>query len=1008
VANYHQVKNAAILTPTGSTDLGSDANRYSNVYMSGNIVMSNGVTVTSTNVITPKISAVIYPDNDTAADIAGGQTITITGSGFSAGASVLLGTTPSTVVTVVSGTSITFTSPVLAAGNYALYVINSDGGTAIYIPGIAYSGTPIWSTSSGSLSTVYETNSISSTVTATGDATISYSLNSGTLPTGSTLNSSTGLISGTAPASAGSTTYSFVIRATDGQNQDTNRSFTITVNTDAVTWVSPADNTSTTLDVNSAMSTVTLNATSAAGKSITYTANALPTGVSISTNTIIGTPTVVGSTTSLITATAATSNRTATRTLSWVVSVASDTYFPYTTLLLSGNGTNNSQNNTFIDSSTNNFAITRNGNATQGTFSPYGSNWSLYTNGTNSYAYLPYSATRSIGTGDFSIECWVYIAKQPADYTRVWSHQSNWGLAGSIGIELAFGTVDRLIQAIIDGNSTTYASATYDTGNGSGHVRQWIHVVSSRQNGYLRLFVNGILREATANSTNINGTSTTSFGTNSQLGGDLTELYISNFRMCIGSVPTLYSTTSTTGGTTIFTPSTTPLTTTSQGASGVQLLLFQDNRIIDRSSNAFAVTTVNNPSIQRFSPFNPTATYSTSTIGGSGYFDGTGDNIISASTTAFNLGSSNFSIEMWFYWNGTYPSGNGYAGLCGSNTDYKVALCIWNGSGGSIPKIMYGLSSNGSAWNILQAESSVGSNTVLANQWNHIVLCRNVNTISGFLNGVRDITVTSSASVVSRTEGYVVGAWFGTLYYFAGYISNFRFIVGATLPYNASDSTITVPTAPLTAITNTQLLTNFTAAGIIDNTMINNLETVGNAQISTAQSKFGGSSMYFDGTGDYLTIPSNPNLNFGKGDFTIEFWAYFNSLSSIPQLVNKHDGTSGWFLEAGSNIIYFGYAVTGAGGLYMAPSVTLTTGIWYHIAATRVGSSLSVFLNGVKNTVNVVNAELSYDNTAPLVIGRWPAGGYELNGYIDDLRITKGYARYTATFTPPTTALLTK
>jgi hypothetical protein len=536
--------------------------------------------------------------------------------------------------------------------------------------------------------------------------------------------------------------------------------------------------------------------------------------------------------------------------------------------------------------------------------------------------------------------------------------------------------------------------------------------VSSRQNGYLRIFVNGILREANTNSTNINGTSTTSFGTNSQLGGDLTELYISNFRMCIGSVPTLYSTTSTTAGTTIFTPSTTPLTTTSQGASGVQLLLFQDNRIIDRSSNAFAVTTVNNPSIQRFSPFNPAAAYSTGTIGGSGYFDGTGDNIISASTTAFNLGSNNFSIEMWFYWNGTYPSGNGYAGLCGSNTDYKVALCIWNGSGGSIPKIMYGLSSNGSAWNILQAESSVGSNTVLANQWNHIVLCRNVNTISGFLNGVRDITVTSSASVVSRTEGYVVGAWFGTLYYFAGYISNFRFIVGATLPYNASDSTISVPTTPLTAITNTQLLTNFTGAGIIDNAMINNLETVGDAKISTAQSKFGGSSIYFDGTGDYLNIPYSPSFNFGTGDFTVECWANITYVqySGIISSCNSTMTSSMWLLGFSNTAHIMTFNFDGSGTAICGADYTAYEGVWTHIAVSRSGTTLKLFFNGTQVQSVTNSTSFTGDTANPVTIGRRYNNQtqYYVNGYIDDLRITKGYARYTTTFTPPTSALLTK
>ena len=84
-----------------------------------------------------------------------------------------------------------------------------------------------------------------------------------------------------------------------------------------------------------------------------------------------------------------------------------DPYFEYVTLLLPGNGTNGAQNNTFLDSSTNNFTITRNGNTTQGTFSPYGSNWSNYFDGTGDYL-----ASASIGaiSGDFTIECWAFIS----------------------------------------------------------------------------------------------------------------------------------------------------------------------------------------------------------------------------------------------------------------------------------------------------------------------------------------------------------------------------------------------------------------------------------------------------------------------------------------------------------------------------------------------------------------------------------------------------------------------
>jgi len=219
----------------------------------------------------PKATAITYPGNDLAADPAGSQTIAITGTGFVAGCNIFVGTVQATVVTVVSATSVTFTSPALAAGTYTLYVVNPDGGTATIVPGVSYSGIPAWTTGAGSLGTAYEYAAISNTVAATGDGSITYSVFSGTLPTGSSLNTSTGVISGTSPASAGATTYTFVIRATDAQLQDTDRSFSITVNTDVVTWTTPADNSVTTLSQDVA-STTTLLATSAAGRAITYTA----------------------------------------------------------------------------------------------------------------------------------------------------------------------------------------------------------------------------------------------------------------------------------------------------------------------------------------------------------------------------------------------------------------------------------------------------------------------------------------------------------------------------------------------------------------------------------------------------------------------------------------------------------------------------------------------------------------------------------------------------------------
>lgn len=272
--------------------------------------------------ITPlQISSIDYPGDDTAANPAGGQTIILNGSGFEAGASVLLNSVAVGVVTVVNSTTIQFISPALAAGGYTLYVANPGGGTAISVPGIQYSGIPTWSTSAGTLGTLYEVAPISTTLSATSDSAITYSLYSGTLPTGSTLNSSTGFLSGTAPVDTGSTTYTFTIRATDAELQETDRTFSLTINTDTVTWSSPAEGATISGNQDEAF-TQALSASSAGGRAITYTANALPTGLSIVGSDITGTPTAAYSASSLITATAALSNRTATRTIVWNIALS--------------------------------------------------------------------------------------------------------------------------------------------------------------------------------------------------------------------------------------------------------------------------------------------------------------------------------------------------------------------------------------------------------------------------------------------------------------------------------------------------------------------------------------------------------------------------------------------------------------------------------------------------------------------------------------------------------------
>ena len=99
----------------------------------------------------PTVTSLSYPGSATAADTAGGETITITGTGFVSGASVTVGGTAAPAVSFVSATTLTITTPAKAAGDYDVVVTNIDTGSATFINGISYNGIPAWSTAAGSL-----------------------------------------------------------------------------------------------------------------------------------------------------------------------------------------------------------------------------------------------------------------------------------------------------------------------------------------------------------------------------------------------------------------------------------------------------------------------------------------------------------------------------------------------------------------------------------------------------------------------------------------------------------------------------------------------------------------------------------------------------------------------------------------------------------------------------------------------------------------------------------------
>jgi len=418
-------------------------------------------------------------------------------------------------------------------------------------------------------------------------------------------------------------------------------------------------------------------------------------------------------------------------------------------------------------------------------------------------------------------------------------------------------------------------------------------------------------------------------------------------------------------------------------------LTCQSNRFIDNSTNAFAITATGT-SVQRFNPFGTSTAYSTSVIGGSGYFDGSGDYLDGPTNAAFAFGTGDFTLSAWVYiFNGT------------------SAQIIWTNqttSSASAPNIGFFILGNKVCINNTNTAHSESTGTIANNSWNYVGVTKASGTYTFYINGSASGT-TSSIGTNNFTENacHIGYGNYGTNYNFGGYIADLRVIKGSAV-------TPSVPTAPVGTVTNTQLLLNMTNGAIFDNAMMNDLETVGNAQISTSVKKFGTGSLYFSGGGgNYAVSPYSTNLDFGTGNATIEFWVYPSSTSAGYQgIISKSTASprTGWTVfQNGTTIRLF--VATNASEI--TSSSCLTANTWTFISITKSGSDWVIYADGV-NVGGATGVTYS-DNTARGVsVGEattstgWNAS-FPFTGYIDDLRITKGYARYTTTFTAPTSAL---
>ena len=538
--------------------------------------------------------------------------------------------------------------------------------------------------------------------------------------------------------------------------------------------------------------------------------------------------------------------------------------------------------------------------------------------------------------------------------------------------------------------STQYTTETIAT----VPLNAWTHFAAVKNGTSTQIYLNGVANGTPTTVTgSLNNTSSTPYIGNQYVGGRGLVGYISNFRLVNGTA--VY--------TSNFTPSTTPLT----AITNTSLLTCQSNRFVDNSTansgSGFPITVGGTPSVQAFSPFAPTAAYSTTTVGGSGYFDGTGDYLTTPNVTALNLYNTTNTVECWIY-----PlSFSNSLQIYGTDFDGNY-YTVW--SVNATTGTPFYQSRNGT--------TITGSTGLKLNQWNHVAWGRSGTTgatVSIWLNGARIANGTISIEDAWGTGNIIIGRFNG-LDRMYGYLSGLRVVKGTDV-YGVSNTTLTVPTAPFTASmsanpfggSNTAaatatLLLNFTNAGIFDAAAKNDLETVGAAQVvSPTPSKFGNSSMSFNASGNGLQFPSNPLFNMGTGDFTIELWAYVTDLTNYRG-VFQISPTAGGYSTTITTTLGLDFKSGGTGfevyakGASNQVTYSVSTNTWYYLAIVRSGTTTTFYVNGTSQATYTAD---STNYAGPFLgIGNIYSGAYPFSGYIDEFRIT----RYARTITASPTA----
>ena len=548
------------------------------------------------------------------------------------------------------------------------------------------------------------------------------------------------------------------------------------------------------------------------------------------------------------------------------------------------------------------------------------------------------------GTGDFTIECWVRDDNGHdgnSNRCYIFDNRSGGSVAGDPPILAAY--VDNHSEwNVYIGNPVV--EIVVDVGT-SGIIDQWNHFAVTREGSTVRMFVNGVELGSATSSTNF---------TNNGIG--IGRGYDSGY-----------------------------------GWAG-QIQDFRVYKGVAKYTKNFSPASPN-PDILPDTPSGVSGSSKLTKItDGSVSFTGIGGTDLSVADSAdFTMGSGEWTMECFAYLQ--TPESGQYESLvqkyATSNSDSSWFWSVYTYTTGYGTQNFYFYDDGATS------HSFTGATTKIAlNQWHHLAVVRDSNTIRTYINGVQDGTISLGGSITMNdtTCDLTIGADSANNYAMAGMISNARVIKGTCL--YPDGKSFTPPGAPLTNVTNTKLLccqspTSATEAAVAPP----------NEPFSGAGGAQGRGT-----TSDYLQVSSSGHSDFSlDGDFTVEWWHY-RAVTSVNNgfmwTIGDSNTSTGLELYWGTSGTQLNLFTNGGSNI---TSATAATG-WHHYAVVRSGSTITVYYDGT--SVDTLSSSTTFSGNVTIG-GEYYGGNITggMHGPMSQFRLVKGTAVYTSNFTAPTTAL---